>query len=57
MSWQPQVQTAGNGEDWDGNLLRFANKADAEQWVYGLMYRWTAVTATRVVESDDEPNR
>jgi hypothetical protein len=56
MSWKPEVQTAGEDE-WSGNALRFANKEDAEEWVLNLSYRWTAVTNTRVVESEDEPNR
>lgn len=56
-SWKPEVQTAGDGDTWSGNALRFANKAEAEAWVVGLSYRWTAVKDVRVVESDDEPNR
>ncbi len=57
MSWKPEVQTAGDGDAWSGNGLRFADKAQAEAWVEGLSYRWTAVKATRVVESEEEPNR
>ena len=56
-SFAPEVQTAGDGETWSGNALRFAKREDAEAWVTNLSYRWTAVKATRVVESEDEPNR
>ena len=57
MSWKPEVQTAGDGDKWTGNGLAFANREDAEQWVLNLSYRWTAVKDTRVVESEEEPNR
>jgi hypothetical protein len=57
VSWKPEVRTAGDGDTWSGNGLRFANKAEAEAWVEDLSWRWTAVTETRVVESDEEPNR
>jgi hypothetical protein len=33
--------------------LRFATKDEAERYVHDLMMRWTLVTDTRVVESDD----
>jgi hypothetical protein len=56
-SYAPEVQTVGDGDKWSGNALRFAKPEDAEAWVEGLSYRWTAVKATRVVESEDEPNR
>lgn len=57
MSWKPEVQTAGDGDAWTPNGLAFAEKEDAETWVFDLSLRWTAVTDTRVVESDEEPNR
>ncbi len=56
-SYAPEVQTAGDGDKWTGNGLRFASEADAQEWVTNLSYRWTAVKDTRVVPSDDEPNR
>jgi hypothetical protein len=57
MSWKPEVQTAGNGDDWNGNALRFATKKEAADYVLDLACRWTAVTDWRVVESDEEVNR
>ncbi len=56
-SWAPEVQTAGDGEKWSRNALRFADKKDAEEWVEGLAMRWAAVTNTRVVPTDEEANR
>jgi hypothetical protein len=55
-SWALEVQTAGSGDSWDGNDLRFARKEDAEAWVADLSTRWTAVRETRVIPSNDEPN-
>jgi hypothetical protein len=52
-SWKPEVQTAGDGDRWSGNALRFATKAEAERYVFDLAMRWTAVADTRVVQSDD----
>ena len=56
MSYKAEVQTAGDGDKWSGNGLRFATKEAAEQYVQNLMYRWTAVTDTRVVESEEPVN-
>ena len=46
---------------WTGNGLRWpltpAGKTAAEEYVSDLMFRWTAVEDTRVVESPDQPNR
>lgn len=56
-SWVPEVQTAGSGDSWDGNALRFSRKEDAEAWVADLAIRWTAVREMRVVPSSEEPNR
>ena len=53
MSFKPEVQTAGDGDAWSGNALRFATKYEAESYVFDLMLRWTAVKDTRVVECDD----
>lgn len=35
------------------NSLRFASKQEATNYVIDLMYRWTAVRDTRVVETND----
>ncbi len=56
-NWKAEVQTAGNGDDWDGNALVFATKEGAEAYVKDLAQRWTMVTNTRVVETDKEVNR
>jgi hypothetical protein len=45
---------ADTGGTWCGNALRFATKEEAH--VTDLARRWTSVPATRVIESDDEPN-
>ena len=55
-SYAPEVQTIGDGDTWTGNGCRFATREEAETWVDRLACRWTAVTGTRVVESDDAPN-
>ena len=52
MSWKPEVIADSSGK-WAGNALRFATKEEAEKYVKDLMYRWTLVTDTRVIESDD----
>jgi hypothetical protein len=57
MSFRPEVQTAGDGDKWNSNSLLFATREEAERYVDDLMFRWTAVTKTRVVEVDGEPNR
>lgn len=55
-SWKPEVIADDSGK-WCPNGLAFANRADAEAWVSDLACRWFAVRETRVVPSDDEPNR
>jgi hypothetical protein len=55
-SWKPEVIADSSGQ-WTPNGLAFARKEDAEAWVMDLSMRWTAVRETRVVESDEEPNR
>jgi hypothetical protein len=54
-SWKPEVIADSTGKFY-GNSLRFATREEAEANVRDLMMRWFAVTDTRVVESDDEPN-
>ena len=61
-SYKPEVHTSScQPGAWTGNLVRFpltpAGKRAAEDYVQGLMDRWTAVTETHVVESSDQPNR
>jgi hypothetical protein len=51
-SWAPEVIADSSGK-WSRNQLRFATKAEAEANVFALMMRWTSVTETRVVETDD----
>ena len=55
-SWKPEVIADSSGK-WCPNGLAFAKKEDAEAWVSDLEMRWTAVRETRVVPSDEEPNR
>lgn len=52
MSWKPEV-IADNSGKWVSNMLRFATREEAEQYVYDLAMRWTAVRDTRVVECDE----
>jgi hypothetical protein len=51
-SFKPEVQTGG-GSTWSGNALRFATRQEAETYVADLFSRWTMVSNTRVIESDD----
>jgi hypothetical protein len=55
MSWSTQV-IADNSGQWVGDGLRFATVEEAEAYVYDLMMRWTLVSETAVVESDDPVN-
>lgn len=50
MSWAPEVMADHNGT-WNGGALRFATRAEAEEYVLDLSCRWTAVYDRRVVES------
>ena len=56
MSYKPEVQTAGDGDSWSSNAARFATAQEAQDYVYNLMFRWTAVSNTRVSESPDAVN-
>jgi len=56
VSWKPEVQTAGNGDKWSSNALRFATKEEAEANAKNLMSRWLLVTATRAFPSSDPVN-
>lgn len=55
MAYKAEVRT-GRAPDWVANGCRFATENEARQYVTDLMYRWTQVTDTRVVECDDEVN-
>jgi len=55
-SWKPEVIADSSGK-WCPNGLAFAKKEDAEAWVSDLACRWTLVRETRVVPSNEEPNR
>ena len=57
MTYAAEVQTAGDGDAWTGNGLRFARREEAEAYAKDLFSRWTAVKAFRVVESTDPVNR
>lgn len=46
-----------NETTWSGNALRFKTHKEAQDYAYDLASRWTAVTDSRVVPCDDEPNR
>jgi hypothetical protein len=52
MSWKQEIIADSSGK-WSPNGLRFASEAEARASVEHLMWRWTAVTDTRVVECDD----
>ena len=51
-SYKPEVIADGSGK-WSSNALRFATRGEAAEYVWNLKSRWTLVTQTRVVESDD----
>jgi hypothetical protein len=55
MSYKPEVVADRSGS-WNGNGLRFATRDEAEAYVLDLSCRWTLVTQTRVIESDDAVN-
>lgn len=55
-SWKPEVVADSSGQ-WIPNGLAFARKEDAEAWVFDLSLRWFSVSDTRVVPSDEAPNR
>jgi hypothetical protein len=55
MSWKSEVIADRTG-NFCGNALRFATREEAEHYVSDLAWRWTLVTDTRVVESDEPVN-
>lgn len=55
MSFAAEVIADCSGK-WCGNALRFATKEEAEVYAIDLFNRWTLVTDTRVIESQDPVN-
>jgi len=55
MSYRAEVIADRSGK-WVGNGCRFATHPEAAAYVADLMYRWTSVLETRVVQCDDEVN-
>jgi hypothetical protein len=55
MSWKPQVQVRGE-PGWHSNALRFATRKEAEDNAHDLWSRWTLVTNSRAIESEDPVN-
>lgn len=53
-NYRPMVQV--NGNEWAGNALVFATRAEAEANVLQLKWNWLAVTDTRVDETDAPVN-
>jgi hypothetical protein len=57
MSWKSEViVNAEAGGDWRSNRLRFATATEACDYVRDLAGRWTMVTSTRIVETDEPVN-
>jgi hypothetical protein len=54
-SYAPEVQV-NRDPTWYGNMLRFATREEAMDYVLGLQGRWTQVYEVRVVESGDQVN-
>ena len=55
QSWAAEVIADASGK-WIGNQCRFASEQEAKTYVADLAWRWTSVTDTRVVPSDDPVN-
>jgi hypothetical protein len=51
-SWKVEVQADSTGT-WAGNGMRYQFKIEAEDAARDLEWRWTAVKAWRVVETQD----
>ena len=56
MSFKAEVQTAGDGDNWSSSAVRLPTHEQALAYGTDLKWRWTAVNALRVVESDDPVN-
>lgn len=55
-SFKIGVKTPGD-TDWVYNGLRFPTREAAEEYGANLAFRWTAVIAWEVHESDEPPNQ
>lgn len=55
MSWKAEVVTNREGA-WVSNRLRFDTFKEATDYVHDLARRWTMVSDTRVVPTDDPVN-
>lgn len=55
-SFRVMVQTAGDGDHWSGNGMRYSTRQAAEDAGYSLACRWTAVKTYKVEGCQDEPN-
>ena len=55
MSFKGEFVADGSGK-FCGNLLRFATREEAQEYVTDLSFRWVLVRETRVVESPDPVN-
>lgn len=53
ISFKPQVFVQGQ---WSNNAIRFATRAESDQYARDLMSRWTLVDTYRTVLSDDDVN-
>jgi hypothetical protein len=54
MLWKAEV-IADNSGEWCSNGLRFASRAEADNYARDLAWRWIAVREWRVVECADPP--
>jgi hypothetical protein len=55
MSFKVEVIADSSGQ-WTGNQMRFASKNEAEIYALDLALRWTLVTNTRILQSDESVN-
>jgi hypothetical protein len=55
MSYAGEVIADRSGK-WVGNQVRFATPEEAHAYIRDLAWKWTMVTDTRVVQSDDPVN-
>ena len=55
MNYKVEVIADDSGK-WCGNALRFQTHGEATWYANDLRSRWMLVTATRVVESEEEQN-
>lgn len=53
VSWAPEVHVEGK---WSRNQVRFATKAEAEQYAHDLFMRWTSTNDHRATEATEPVN-